>query len=311
MSWFDIGAAGIGAAGGALGWIGQNEREKRSVRNQKDLNLYGQKLGMKNWHETNYGAQVDEMNKAGLNPSLMYGSAGQGGSTQAASGGAAPQPQPFDIGAMEGLLAQSTIELNKSQAEKNLAEADSTRGGEGTTGASEIVKNQAAALNLTEGAKSEKDKRNLMRAQTSLTDWNAEVANYSFADVVASAKWEARRTKAQYRKAAVEANVAEETQNSQVKQIDANVVMTITDAKLKESGIVLNETKSRQLAAEISQEWEKIGQGQQKLWDDDDLRAMKTRLGEEGLSIEWFKSLTGVIGSVLGGAKPTPKKIGY
>lgn len=90
---------GLGLVGDAIGMIGQNAREKRAVRNQKQLNAHGQKLGMKTWEQTNYGPQMEQMKKAGLNPALMYGQGGAGGGTVAsASGGSAPAPQPMETG---------------------------------------------------------------------------------------------------------------------------------------------------------------------------------------------------------------------
>jgi hypothetical protein len=82
----------IGAAAQGLGMIGgsgmsrkQYHRQKKLMGFQKghqmDLNRHGQELAMDMWNQTNYKAQVDHMKKAGLNPALMYGSAGQGGST--------------------------------------------------------------------------------------------------------------------------------------------------------------------------------------------------------------------------------------
>ena len=80
----EIAAAGIGAVGGALGMIGQNKRAKKQhnrqkelmgiqLKNQQQLNKQGQQLQMQTWRDTNYGAQMDMMKEAGLNPALMYG----------------------------------------------------------------------------------------------------------------------------------------------------------------------------------------------------------------------------------------------
>ncbi len=104
---------GLGIATGIANTLGQNAREKRSYNNQKKLmgiqnsnqrglNEQGQKLGMKTWRETNYGPQMEEMRKAGLNPALMYGQGGAGGTTSSGSGGSAasgsaPSPQMMDI----------------------------------------------------------------------------------------------------------------------------------------------------------------------------------------------------------------------
>ena len=102
---------GLGAAGGAIMGINQTHAQ---YLNQQKLNEqqfgYAQQLGQKNqeyalqmakrnqeyalqsgaishqynkemWDYTNYENQVAHMKAAGLNPALMYGTAGQGGQT--------------------------------------------------------------------------------------------------------------------------------------------------------------------------------------------------------------------------------------
>jgi hypothetical protein len=110
----EIAAAGIGAVGGALGMIGQNKRAKKQhnrqkelmgiqLKNQQQLNKQGQQLQMQTWRDTNYGAQMDMMKEAGLNPALMYGMSGGGGATTGSQGGGSAQGgnshAPMDIGA--------------------------------------------------------------------------------------------------------------------------------------------------------------------------------------------------------------------
>jgi hypothetical protein len=110
----EIAAAGIGAVSGALGMIGQNKRAKKQhnrqkelmgiqLKNQQQLNKQGQKLQMQTWRDTNYGAQMDMMKDAGLNPALMYGMSGGGGATTGSQGGGSAQGgnshAPMDIGA--------------------------------------------------------------------------------------------------------------------------------------------------------------------------------------------------------------------
>jgi len=73
-------------------------------------------LQMDMWNKTNYGAQVDHMKEAGLNPALMYGSAGQGGQTGSQGGGsagsgAAPKAPVMDMSNM--LMDAQMRNINK------------------------------------------------------------------------------------------------------------------------------------------------------------------------------------------------------
>ncbi len=85
------GAGAMGQLGGfVLGQVGSaiddqrdyNTYEKIAANNMKRAREMGQfnyEMGMKGWRETNYGPQVEQMKKAGLNVGLMYKGAGAGG----------------------------------------------------------------------------------------------------------------------------------------------------------------------------------------------------------------------------------------
>jgi len=90
----------IGAIGTGVQMIGQQglnqqqfnqEQELMSIQhqNQQQLNQQGHNLQYDMWKKTNYPAQIEMMKEAGLNPALMYGSAGAGGQTGSQGGGAA------------------------------------------------------------------------------------------------------------------------------------------------------------------------------------------------------------------------------
>lgn len=141
-----IGELGMAAAGAAtiLG-IGQKKQDKRQInqqtklqelqiKGQKELADYQQQQQMDMWHNTNYDAQKKEIEKAGLNPALLYGTSGGGGTTTGAgiaggvSGGdAANSAQTSQANIAMGMqLAQ--LELMKAQTEKTKAEADKISG---------------------------------------------------------------------------------------------------------------------------------------------------------------------------------------
>ncbi len=131
------------AAGSAFGLYQSNyanQKEdwnaKRQQQRQMELNQQGHDLQMDMWNKTNYGAQIDHMKQAGLNPALMYGMGGGGGATTGSQGGgaAAKGVGQKQMG-IEGLMAASQVGLNdslgkKAQQEGNLAEtkADEIKG---------------------------------------------------------------------------------------------------------------------------------------------------------------------------------------
>ena len=156
----------IGLGSGLIGMLGQNRRERRAMenqetlmgiqsRNQMRLNQQGADLQYDMWKKTNYPAQVEMLKEAGLNPGLIYGSAGAGGTTGSQSGGSAqsgnaPSPQPIDIqSALNVAMSKAQIEVAKSQANKNDAEAEAIGGykkGQAEQGIEESKQNVAESI---------------------------------------------------------------------------------------------------------------------------------------------------------------------
>jgi len=123
------------AVGTGMGLLLADENDRRQIRQQeklqklgikgsKEITDYSYKKQMEMWKNTNYGAQMEELQKAGLNPGLLYGMGGQGGMTagtgatgvesgKAPAGGGEVQAMGL-MGAQMGLLAAQT---EKTKAE--------------------------------------------------------------------------------------------------------------------------------------------------------------------------------------------------
>ena len=88
------------------------------------------------WNKTNYEAQAEHLRRAGMNIGLMYGSAGQGGQTNAVSGeGGKPNTQQplANTTAMAGMgiqneLARVQKENIEAQTAKTEAETENIEG---------------------------------------------------------------------------------------------------------------------------------------------------------------------------------------
>lgn len=131
--------AGSQAAGGAVGIgvqrLGINYDHRKQLEQQRKMmemqiaaeeRLMGiqQQKQLEMWEATGYGAQKDQMKRAGLNPALMYGMGGGGGQTVGASmpgisGGTASDPNTR--GGM-GMMDVANVAL--IDAQKRLIEAE-------------------------------------------------------------------------------------------------------------------------------------------------------------------------------------------
>lgn len=140
-----LGELGMKAAeqvqGTILGLALEGHNDRRQLRQQGKLNeqqaatdrqqmQFKQALDIDTWNKTNYSSQVDQLEKAGLNPGLLYGMSGGGGSTtgnSSASVSAAKAPQGGqEIMNLQLMGAQKA--LLEAQTEKTKAEAVKTAG---------------------------------------------------------------------------------------------------------------------------------------------------------------------------------------
>ena len=110
------------------------------------------------WQKTNYPAQVEQLNKAGLNPALLYGKGGGGGGTTASANtvnNPAPTAQrPMEIQQLIGLVLQNELQqaqIKNINADTKGKEIDNTNKDNGGVGFNNIkadtaVKEQEAAI---------------------------------------------------------------------------------------------------------------------------------------------------------------------
>ncbi len=130
-----------GVASGVLGMIGGHLSERRNYRNnrrlmelqynnQRQLNQQGHDLQFDMWNKTNYGAQKRHMMDAGLNPALMYGSAGASGTTGSQSGGSASMgsSQQGKVMDLQNALVGAQIKSLEAKANSDNANAEAKSG---------------------------------------------------------------------------------------------------------------------------------------------------------------------------------------
>jgi hypothetical protein len=131
-----------GAIGGGMGLLFGKAQDKRQLKQAGKLQAlemagqrqmahfnYGQQMKM--WEDTNYKAQMAQLEKAGLNPGLIYGmGGGGGGTTQAATGNVSGQSAPGGSGeavqlASQGMgIGMAAAQQELIRAQKENVEAD-------------------------------------------------------------------------------------------------------------------------------------------------------------------------------------------
>lgn len=136
-------AQGVGQQAAGMGmnmldeWLFGNKRRKQQIKQQqkltdqqvaanKELADYGMGISKQMFEATGYGAQRRQMEEAGLNPALMYGHAGSGGSTQAVGAGQAGGAQASDEMSQKRAAIEQQgmgLQMQRQQAEIRLLNA--------------------------------------------------------------------------------------------------------------------------------------------------------------------------------------------
>lgn len=115
-----------------------NALEQEQVANQETATAYNEQEQEKLWQDTSYPAQMAEMQKAGLNPALMYGQGGGGGVTANLSASSAPSSSQAPNSAEQtnagvniansiGAIGMQLAQAQNAEAQANLAKTQETK----------------------------------------------------------------------------------------------------------------------------------------------------------------------------------------
>ena len=251
---------GLQAAGSAIGaGIGAltakaNDRRQIAMQRQlmdmqiqgsRELTNYSYEKQYDLWRKTNYGGQIAEMKKAGLNPGLIYGMSGGGGVSTGSgasqvSGGQAPSGGGEIMGGLQmGLqlgMQQAQMELIKAQAEKTKAEKDKITG----------VDTHAVLQSIDLMAQQEENAR--WDWELKRIDWASKQADYyikqgTIDKAIERFNAETDNLVAEARSKMVQAKVDEKTIDSKIETINANLALTKIEMALKSSGIEVNKAQ--------------------------------------------------------------------
>jgi hypothetical protein len=231
----------------------QKELMALQLGNQQILNKQGQELQMDMWNKTNYGAQVEQLKAAGLNPSLIYGKGGQGGVTGSQGGGSAASgnaaaAQLMDLNVWKN---QAELDLLKSQARLNNVEADKKSGVDTEKTSTEIdfLKSQIQSNDA---------KIALDKAQTIGIEIDNKLKNATFETRADIAKEELKLYRENVKRAVIENGIKEGQAEALITQENQKVALNYLDLQLKDKQINLTEEQIKSIKETVSQGWAKI-----------------------------------------------------
>ena len=284
----ELGMAIGSAAGSIFGSLMGNKMQQDQFGNQltlmKKQHEYNeasanaaQERAYEMWEETNYAAQIEQMEKANLSPALMYGQAGAGGGTvSGAQGQGTSQPtdrsiemklKGQEIGLQLANLA-SQIKLNESQAKKNNAEANKVAGVD-----TELAK--TSIENLISQTKNEKDKNVLIwadkrfkEAAADMQEASAKLAsgqNVKIGYEIKLIEKSLDKMKLDMNGIELDNELKKRVMESKVQEAEMSVKALMNSILVGNSQIKLNNQEAEAITDKVMQDWQSVAQQWDKL----------------------------------------------
>lgn len=292
-----------GAIGGlvstGLGLLLEKHNDKRQIRQQqkltdmqvaanKNLSDYNAEQQLKMWHNTNYGAQMKELKLAGLNPGLIYGLSGggattTGGGAQSASAGTAAAQS----GEILGIMAmKNQNELTKAQIDNIKADT-----------ANKISENPNFGI---KGKNIEADTA-LTKANTQIAEIQKTLAEGTMTDNMKIIDLTAKKLQQELFIIENQADISEETKQSQINEIKTNAVNAIINGALMKSNIQVNEQQIKKLANDITLNWAQWTQHQQWQEVNQVLMSSGAKLMDKQAEYILYNTIIQGVGTMLNG----------
>lgn len=234
------------------------QMQQKQFENQQKLNEQGYSLSKRMWDATGYEAQKKQLEKAGLNPGLLYGMGGTGGATtHAGSGGSASagSSTPSDAGKGMGMLLQQGL-LMKAQKENIEADTEVKKADAENKKGVERTETETRTKDLLQGIENKKAQEALTRAQETLSQINIYEQNRSQDDRMDHIQWGAEKAYQDFITATNEAYIGVNTRDEKIRIIEEEALGAVLNNLFKEKQIEATEAQINKMAEDIAQGWQ-------------------------------------------------------
>lgn len=289
-----------GAIGSLLGLALEHHNDKRQLAQQtklQNLQIQGQQQmadynynkQLEMWKATNYPAQMEQLKEAGLNPALIYGQSGGGGTTigsgysEGVIGAQAPSGGGERIAAMGmGIqMQQQAMQLQLLKAQKDNIEADTAakQASANYTSGAQTAATTAQTENLLQDVENKKAQEQLTKVQTAIQQVDLGFDKASYNDRLDYITQQARQMTGLASQALIEANVGTMTEQTRINIVKAsyigqllqNTKTSVETNSLNQSivqsksEVMLNSQRYRTMAQDMMNKWDSLSNDDQKI----------------------------------------------
>lgn len=225
----------------------------QDMKNEQARRHYGKSLGISNkyamemWNKTGPGPTKDAIERAGLNPGLMYGMSGAGGGTATATGGNAQNTasKGMDIAgaAQLALLRAQTENIEADTAQKQAVTTKTA--GVDTAKAKTEIESLTAGIELTKQTVNNKEaEERLTRIQTSLVEFEAMYQENTLDARIKATELQTGKMENELGILMNQKDISDKTKQTIVAQVQLDYLTNLLNNEATKQGI--SESKSRQ-----------------------------------------------------------------
>lgn len=232
-------------------------RQKQQLRGQKKALEQQNAAAYDLWQKTNYPAQMEQLRKAGLNPGLLYGMGGPGGTL----GSSSSMPDVGNMGGM-GLLQGSMLaaQIANINADTKLKETQANK-----TGGVDTAVGWATFDNLVQNTANQKAQEVLTKAKTTTENITQMYLGESLDDRLSNLRLMNDKLANEIRIVDNNADISDATKQTAIDQIRQNYFLSILQAEAVKQGISESKTRQWVADAEVTKMFRSLDQEAQKI----------------------------------------------
>lgn len=206
----------------------QKKLSELQMKQQKQMTEWNMQKQLEMWEKTGYVGQRDQLERAGLNPGLLYGMSGGGGQTSNVetgnvTGGTAVSAPAQAMGLNGGMqMALLDAQRKNIEADTKLKEADANK-----TAGVDTAEAEKRIESLTQGITNEQQKLALMKIEEKMKTIETEVAGATAKDRISQTMWISKRALEELEQAQNITWISDETRADQIARIKAQAIEAV------------------------------------------------------------------------------------
>lgn len=257
----------------------QGKLQNLQIQGQEQLTDYNMGKQLDLWKQTSYPAQMEQLEKAGLNPGLLYGQGGGGGQTASiAQGSVSSGEAPKGGGEIMGMaLMRAQIQNIQANTQKTVAEAQNVP----KTGANI----DASTSSLLQGIENQKAQQALTEMQTSIASIEEEIKGKTQNVAIAMAQTELAKQTAVMHSLEAQGNIDQKTMNDKIQIIRQQAMGAVLQNEYTRAGINKTKQETDSIANQMTLVWAQLENSKDQTAIARQLADFETKWGKEPADI--------------------------